>query len=369
MLVEKIEIYHVKMELVSPFKTAFGVEEAVEHIIIRIESEGLTGWGECSVFSNPFYTYETTKTAWHILENFLIPTFIDKNITNISQVIELMKNVKGHNMAKAGIESAIWDLFAKEKNISLSNMLGGNRKVVDVGVSIGIQNSTPQLLENISKYLEQGYKRIKIKIAPSNDIKLLDAIRKEFSEIFLQVDANSAYTIEDLDLFRSIDKYNLLLIEQPFAEDDFIDHAKLQNEIETPICLDESIKNFTDVRTALEFGSCKVINIKPARVGGFFEAQKIHDLCAEKKIPVWQGGMLESGIGRAGITALASLPNFTLPGDISASERYFKLDIIEPPFTLNSDGTITVPTSPGIGVDVQIDRLERVTVQKAVYKC
>ncbi|MFC2134993.1 o-succinylbenzoate synthase, partial [Bacteroidota bacterium] len=277
-------------------------------------------------------------------------------------------DVRGHNMAKAGIESAMWDLFAKEKNISLSEMLGGQRDMVEVGVSIGIQNSIPELIERITQYLDEGYKRIKIKIAPSNDIKLIEAVRRDFPKIMLQVDANSAYTIDDLEIFRNMDKHDLLLIEQPFGEDDFSDHAKLQKEIETPICLDEGIKNFEDVRTSHEFGSCKIINIKPGRVGGFSEAVKIHDYCAAKNIPVWHGGMLESGIGRAGNIALASLPNFTLPGDISASDRYFNLDIVDPPFTLNSDGTIKVPTAPGIGVDVQIDRLDRLMVQKAEYK-
>jgi O-succinylbenzoate synthase len=271
-------------------------------------------------------------------------------------------------MAKAGLEAALWDLFAKSKNISLSKMLGGTRNKIDVGVSIGIQNSITELIKKVEGYLAEGYKRIKIKIAPGNDIQFIQALRKEFPDILLQVDANSAYELKHIDLFKQMDAYNLLLIEQPLGYDDIYEHSKLQKELITPICLDESIHSLADTRAAFELDSCRVINIKPGRVGGFTESKLIHDYCAAENIPVWCGGMLESGIGRAGNVALASLSNFTLPGDISASKRYYKEDIVEPEFLVNNDGTMTVPTKAGIGVEVNMKMLEKVTVKKKEFK-
>lgn len=271
-------------------------------------------------------------------------------------------------MAKAGLEAALWDLFAKSKNISLSKMLGGTRDKIDVGVSIGIQSSVSELIKKVEGYLEEGYQRIKIKISPGYDIQFVEALRKEFPKILLQVDANSAYELKHINLFKQMDDYNLLLIEQPLGYEDIYDHSKLQRELKTPICLDESIHSLDDTRAAIELDSCRIINIKPGRVGGFTESKLIHDYCESKKIPVWHGGMLESGIGRAGNVALASLSNFTLPGDISASKRYYKLDIVEPEFTVNKDGTMDVPVKPGIGVEVNMVMLEKVTVKKAVYQ-
>lgn len=367
MKIEKIELRHTKMELVSPFTTSMGTEYDEEHIIVRIDGEGLTGWGECVAEGTPFYSYETVATAWHILQDFLIPAILKNNIAGIDEAINLYSNVRGHRMAKAGLEAALWDLFAKSKNISLSKMLGGARDAIDVGVSIGIQSSTSELIAKVSNYLSEGYKRIKIKIAPGNDLQFVIALRKEFPEMLLQVDANSAYGLEDLALFKRMDEFNLLLIEQPLSCDDIYEHSKLQMEIQTPICLDESIHSLADTRAAIELGSCRIINIKPGRVGGFTESKLIHDYCAEKNIPVWHGGMLESGIGRAGNVALASLPNFTLPGDISASKRYYKEDIVEPEFFVNKDGTMNVPHKPGIGVDVNLAQLEKVTVKKKMF--
>ena len=270
-------------------------------------------------------------------------------------------------MAKAGLEAALWDLFAKSKNISLSKMLGGTRDKIDVGVSIGIQSSPAELVKKVEGYLAEGYKRIKIKISPGNDIQFVQALRKEFPDILLQVDANSAYELKHIDLFKQMDDYNLLLIEQPLGYEDIYDHSKLQRELKTPICLDESIHSLDDTRAAIELDSCRVINIKPGRVGGFTESKLIHDYCASKNIPVWCGGMLESGIGRAGNVALASLHNFTLPGDISASKRYYKQDIVEPEFVVNKDGTMDVPTKPGIGVEVNMKMLKMVTVKKKYF--
>ena len=368
MKIEKIEFRHIKMELISPFTTSMGTEYDEEHIIVRIDGEGFTGWGESVAEGTPFYSYETVTTAWHILQDFLISSILGKDISDIDSAIASYEKVRGHMMAKAGLEAALWDLFAKSKTISLSKMMGGTRNKIDVGVSIGIQSSVPDLIKKIEGYLTEGYKRIKIKIAPGNDIQFVKAVRKEFPNILFQVDANSAYELKHIDLFKQMDDLNLLLIEQPLGYEDIYDHSKLQKDLKTPICLDESIHSLDDTRAAIELDSCRVINIKPGRVGGFTESKLIHDYCASKNIPVWCGGMLESGIGRAGNVALASLPNFTLPGDISASKRYYKEDIVEPEFLVNKDGTMDVPTKPGIGVEVNMKMLEKVTVKKAEFK-
>ena len=367
MIIERVELRHIKMELVSPFETSMGIEYDEEHIILRVDSEGLTGWGESVAEGTPFYSYETVTTAWHILKDFLIPGILGKNISSVAEAIKFGDHIRGHRMAKAGLETALWDLFAKSKNISLSKVLGGLREKVDVGVSIGIQSSESELLKKIDAYLKEGYKRIKIKIAPGRDLQFVQAVRKEFGNILFQVDANSAYKLEDIKLFKEMDNYNLLLIEQPLSCDDIYEHSKLQKELKTAICLDESIHSLADAQAAIELNSCKIINIKPGRVGGFSESKLIHDYCAEHNVPVWHGGMLESGIGRACNVALASLPNFILPGDISASKRYYKEDIVEPEFVVNSDGTMTVPTKPGIGVDVVMKKLDRVTVKKEEF--
>jgi O-succinylbenzoate synthase len=346
-----------------------GTEYDEEHIIVRVDADGITGWGESVAEGTPFYSYETVGTAWHILKDFLIPSILGKDLSNVDEAIKLNERVRGHMMAKAGLEAALWDAFAKTKNMSLSAMLGGVRNKVDVGVSIGIQSSVNELIKKVEGYLEEGYKRIKIKIAPGNDIQFVEALRREFPAVMLQVDANSAYTLEDIDLFKKFDDFNLSLIEQPLGYEDIFDHSKLQRELKTPICLDESIHSLDDTRAAIELESCRIINIKPGRVGGFTESKLIHDYCASMNIPVWHGGMLESGIGRAGNVALASLPNFILPGDISASKRYYKKDIVEPEFVVNKDGTMDVPTKDGIGVEVNMRMLEEVTVTKEVFKC
>ncbi len=368
MKIEKIELRHVKLELIAPFVTSMGVETHEEHIIVKVDAEGITGWGESVAEGTPFYSYETVQTAWHILKEFIIPEILGKDISNVDEAIALGARVRGHMMAKAGLESALWDMFAKQRKISLSKILGGTRDRVDVGVSIGIQTSAEILLKKIEGYLKEGYKRIKIKIAPGQDIEFVRAVRKEFPDILFQVDANSAYSLDDINLFKQMDDYNLLLIEQPLSHDDIFDHSKLQRELKTAICLDESIHSLADARAAIELNSCKIINIKPGRVGGFTESKLIHDYCAGHNIPVWHGGMLESGIGRAGNVALASLSNFILPGDISASKRYYKEDIVDPAFEVEPDGTIFVPTKPGIGVEVLQDRLDGVTVYKEVFK-
>jgi O-succinylbenzoate synthase len=368
MKIEKIELRHIKMILVSPFVTSMGTEYDEEHIIVRVDSEGLTGWGESVAEGTPFYSYETVTTAWHILQDFLIPSILGKEIKNAAEAIALYDKVRGHKMAKAGLEAALWDLFAKQKNISLSKLLGGIRNKIDVGVSIGIQSSPQVLLKKIEGYLSEGYKRIKIKIAPGEDIQYIQAVRKVYPDLMFQVDANSAYTLNDIGLFKKMDGFNLSLIEQPLGYEDIYDHSKMQRELKTPICLDESIHSLDDTRAAIELDSCRIINIKPGRVGGYTESKLIHDYCASKNIPVWHGGMLESGIGRAGNVALASLRNFILPGDISASKRYYVEDIVEPEFVVNPDGTMDVPQKPGIGVEVNMKMLEKVTVRSKLYQ-
>ncbi len=367
MNIERIELRHIRMELVSPFETSMGIETAEEHIIVRVDGEGLTGWGESVAEETPFYSYETVQTAWHILRDFLIPELLGKRLNSIGEAINLNARVRGHMMAKAGLEAALWDLFAKASGLPLATLLGGTRKRIDVGVSIGIQKSPAELVRSVEGYLREGYKRIKIKIAPGRDLTFIEAVRKEYPGILFQVDANSAYGLEHAPVFMAMDDYNLLLIEQPLGYDDIFDHSKLQRILKTPICLDESIHSVADSRAALELESCRVINIKPGRVGGFTESKAIHDLCASRNVPVWHGGMLESGIGRAGNVALASLPNFTLPGDISASKRYYRQDIVDPLFEVGADGTMAVPQLPGIGVTVVMEQLDRVTVRKESY--
>jgi o-succinylbenzoate synthase len=368
MRIDSIELRHIRMELVSPFVTSMGTEYDEEHIIVRVDGEGVTGWGESVAEGTPFYSYETVTTAWHILRDFLIPSVLGKELSGIDEAIAANAKVRGHMMAKAGLEAALWDAVAKTKKISLSKLLGGTRSKVNVGVSIGIQSSEKELLKKVEGYLAEGYKRIKIKIAPGFDIQFVSALRKEFPTLLLQVDANSAYTLADINLLKKLDDYDLQLIEQPLGYEDIFDHSKLQRELKTPICLDESIHSLDDTRAAIELESCRIINIKPGRVGGYTESKLIHDYCESMNIPVWHGGMLESGIGRAGNVALASLPNFTLPGDISASKRYYKEDIVEPEFVVNQDGTMDVPTKPGIGVEVNMKMLDKVTVKKEIFK-
>lgn len=364
---DRIELIHIKMILRAPFVTSMGVELDEEHIIVRVDGEGITGWGESVAEGTPYYSYETVPTAWHILREFLIPSILGKELNSVAEAIALYDRVRGHMMAKAGLEAALWDAFAKSKNLSLSKMLGGVRNKIDSGVSIGIQDSEKVMIEKVAAYLKEGYKRIKIKIAPGNDLLVVAALRKEYPDLQLWVDANSAYTLKDVELFKNLDVYNLELIEQPLGYNDIYEHSKLQKQIKTALCLDESVHSLADACAGIELGSCRIINIKPGRVGGFSESIKIHDYCASKNIPVWHGGMLESGIGRAGNVALASLPNFTLPGDISSSKRHYLEDMVEPEFVINPDGTMDVPVKPGIGVEVNLKQLKKMTVRTEVF--
>lgn len=363
MRVERLDFYHLKMPLRRPFKTSFG-EESVRHcILIRLRGEGLEGWGECVAGAYPGYSYETVGTAWHVLSEFFGPAILGRSLERPEQLREVLAGYRGHPLARAGLEMALWDALGHAQGKSLAEMLGGVRARVPVGVSVGLQRSVEELVEQVSAYVEAGYQRVKIKIQPGEDLDLVKAVRLRFPDLPLQVDANSAYSLRDAAIFQAMDAFNLLLIEQPLAEDDLVDHSRLQVQVKTPLCLDESILSLRHARQALEIGACRIINIKQARVGGLLEAKRIHDLCLEREVPVWCGGMLETGIGRAANLALASLPGFTLPGDISATARYYELDIAEPPFVLNRDSTIQVPRGPGLGVQVRYAALERFLVR------
>jgi o-succinylbenzoate synthase len=364
MQIDHVSLYHLRMPLRSPFETSFGRTYERECILLTVDAEGLTGYGECVADAVPGYAYETTGTAWHILRDFLVPAVSGQLLPEPAAFQAQAAGLRGHPMAKAGLEMALWDLKGKIEGRSLREMLGGQREAVAVGVSVGIQATSEGLVEVVAGYLAQGYGRIKFKIKPGRDVADARAVRRAFPGIRLQVDANSAYTLASAWALHPLDDLDLLLIEQPLAEDDLWDHSRLQAAFRTPICLDESILSERHARHALEMGACRVINIKPGRVGGLSQAIAIHDLCRVQGVPVWCGGMLETGVGRAANLALASLPGFTLPGDISASDRYYQQDITQERFTLNSGSTITVPAGPGLGVTVDPEALERFTLSK-----
>jgi O-succinylbenzoate synthase len=368
MIIDRITLHHLRMPLRSPFETSFGRVAERECIVLAVQSEGLIGYGECVADHDPGYAYETSGTAGHVLRDFLAPAILGQDVAGPADFQRRAERVRGHPMAKAGLELALWDLQGKREGCSLRDLLGGGRTDVrwrvDVGVSVGIQASPDALVHTVDGYLAQGYRRIKIKIKPGRDVADAQAVRRAHPAIRLQVDANSAYTLDSAPALRPLDHLDLLLIEQPLSEDDLWDHRLLQAQFRTPICLDESILSARYARQALEMAACRVINIKPGRVGGLSEAVAIHDLCLTRDVPVWCGGMLETGVGRAGNLALASLPGFTLPGDISATDRYYAQDITLERFTLNADSTIDVPTGPGLGVTVDEAALARFTLSR-----
>jgi len=368
MKIEEITLRHLKLPYVAPFQTSRWIEYDRECVIAQVRADGLTGWGECVASQNCGYSYETTKTNWLILDEFIIPAILGKDVAGIEAYRAAVTHISGHPMAKAGMELALWDLLAQRAGLSLQKFLGGSGDRVKVGVSVGIQATTEKLVEVVDKYLADGYRRVKLKIKPGRDLDDTAAIRQSHPDLLLQVDGNSVYRLPDAEHLKGLDDFNLLLIEQPFADDDILDHAKLQPQLKTAVCLDESIHSVDHARWALETQACRVINIKPARVSGLHEAKKIHDYCLARDIPVWMGGMLETGIGRAANVALASLPGFTLPGDISASARYFPEDIVETPFVLNSDSTLSVPTGPGLGVTVKMNTLDKLTLRSQKYR-
>ena len=359
--VDGVEIRLVRLPLLEPFETSFGKIDSRLIFLVCLNAGGLRGWGEVVASEKPLYSYETVGTAFHVIKDFLAPALLDEPIANLASLARKFSPFRGHNMAKAGLELAFMDLLAQVKKQSLATLIGGKRKRVAVGVSLGIQPTVSQLLKRVEHYLNLGYQRIKLKIKPGWDINVVFEVRRVYPEILLSVDANSAYTLADVDHLRRLDDFDLLMIEQPLQSDDIVDHAKLQKTLKTSLCLDESIVGQRQAQAALDLESCRIINIKIGRVGGYSEALAIHDLCAARNIPVWCGGMLESGIGRAHNIALASLNGFTLPGDISASSRYFERDLISPEVTVASDGTVTVPDGVGLGFEVDSFFIERHT--------
>jgi O-succinylbenzoate synthase len=367
MKIDSIQMREVQMPLAHPFETSFGVTTGRRILLIQLQAEGFTAWGECVAGEHPYFSDEMVDTAWHITETELVPRLLAAHIDSGRDCPALFAQVRGHRMAKAALENAVWDLEAQRQGIALAKLLGGTQTVIPTGVSIGIQPTPEKLMEKIATEVAAGYQRIKLKCKPGWDTNIFAMVRERWPDILLSCDANSAYSLDDADHIAAWDRFNLLMIEQPLWYDDFYFHAELQKRIKTSICLDECIRNRRDARAALEHGSGRVINIKVGRVGGFTEALAIHDVAQELGIPVWCGGMLETGIGRAHNVALSSLPNFTLPGDVSASKRYWAQDIIEPEVTVSPAGTITVPTSAGRGYEVVRERVERITVRSRTF--
>lgn len=352
------------MRLIAPFETSAERTEERRIILTEVLTDGATGWGECVAGENPFYSPETTDTAWIVMKDYLWPMLKGQEVKSAAEVWNILGRVRGHNMAKGALEAAIWDAEAKLKGISLSKLIGGTRAEIASGVSIGIKDTVEALVEAVRTEIAAGYQRIKVKIKPGKDLERVKRLREEFPKIKLMVDANSAYGKKDWGLLKQLDGYYLMMIEQPLGWDDLYAHVELQKELTTPICLDECIHTEEQANAAVRLGACKIINIKLGRVGGFTVAKRIHDLCEKNGLPVWCGGMLESGIGRAHNIALSSLPNFTLPGDVTASKRYWKEDIIEPEVCVSAQGTIRVPTGPGIGFEPRRERIEKLTVRK-----
>lgn len=365
MIIASVELRQINLPLVYPFETSFGRTTERHIVLVRVEDQdGAVGWGECTAGEGPFYSYEWVDTAWPTLKAYLAPSVVGKEINSAADVWTLMRSIRGHRMAKAAIENAVWDLEARVLGLPLWKHLGGVRKEIACGVSIGIQSSLEVLIEKIERELAAGYQRIKIKIKPGWDLKIIEEVRKRFPEILLMGDANSAYTLADVPLFKELDQFGLMMLEQPLAHDDIFDHAKLQKQIKTSICLDESIRMSADAKHAIELGACRVVNLKLGRVGGHAQAREVERVCRNRNIPVWCGGMLESGVGRAHNIAMSTLEGFTLPGDVSASSRYWEQDIIDPPVEVSPQGTIAPPDGPGIGFEVNLSPIERLTVRK-----
>ena len=365
MHIKEIELREIRLPLVHFFETSFGRTTERRIVLARvIDKDGAEGWGECTAGEGPFYSDEWTDGAWATLKEFLAPMVVGREVESAAQVFSLMKPVRGHRMAKATIETACWEIEAKQAGLPLWKHLGGTLHEIPCGVSIGIQDTPEALLEKIEKELAAGYQRIKIKIKPGWDRDIVARVRERFGDIRLMGDANSAYTLADVPLFQELDQFNLMMLEQPLSHNDIFDHAELQKQIKTPVCLDESIHSSEDARHAIGLGSCRIINVKLGRVGGHAEAKRVEKVCRENNIPVWCGGMLESGVGRAHNIAMATLAGFTLPGDVSASSRYWAEDIIDPPVTVTAQGTIVVPEKPGLGFDVNMARIDSLTVRK-----
>lgn len=366
MRIERAEVRQVPLRLKERFVISSGATYERRVVLVTLHGDGLEGWGECVAGADPAFWSETTETAWHVLTDFILPSVVGRDVSDPEDVLSPVRWIRGNRMAKAAVEMAAWDLAARCDGVSLSHKLGGTRSAVAVGVSVGLQASDELLHEKVGSYVAEGYARIKVKIKPGRDAGMLEGLRTRFPELPLMADANSAYTLDDAPLLEKLDDLGLMMIEQPLGYEDLLDHARLQKRLRTPLCLDESIRSAKDVELALELGSCRIVNIKPGRVGGHGAARRIHDLMRSRDLPVWCGGMLESGIGRAHNVALASLPGFTLPGDISASRRYWERDIVSPEFEVE-DGTMAVPEAPGIGVELDRERIAALTVRSASF--
>ena len=369
MIITQIELREIRLPLVHFFETSFGRTTERRIVLVRVlDSDGAEGWGECTAGEGPFYCEEWTESAWSTLKTYLAPMMLGHVVERASAIFPLMKAVRGNRMAKAALETACWDLEAKRAKLPLWKHLGGVRREIPCGVSIGIQETVEALIEKIERELGAGYQRIKIKIKPGWDVNILEKVRARFPTIQLMGDANSAYQLKDAPLFRAMDEFDLMMIEQPLAYDDMLDHAELQKQVKTPICLDESIRTPANAQHAIDLGACRIINIKLGRVGGHSEAKRVEQICRERDIPVWCGGMLESGIGRAHNIAMATLEGFTLPGDVSASARYWEEDVIDPPVTVTPRGTIIAPNAPGLGFEIKSDRINSLTVRKEIIR-
>ncbi len=368
MKIEAITLREIQMPLVHFFETSFGRITSGRIFLVTVQADGIHGWGECVAAEDPFYSSEWIESAWPTLKRYLAPAILGRTLAAARECVPLFGRIRGHRMAKAALENALWDAEAKQKGQPLWELLGGRRREIPCGVSIGIQDTLEQLLEKIETELAAGYRRIKLKVKPGWDLKVLERVRSRWPDILLSCDANSAYTLDEQEHLRKFDQFNLLMIEQPLWNDDLYYHARLQRMIKTAICLDESIRHARDAAAALETGACRIVNIKVGRVGGFTEARKIHDVCQANNVPVWCGGMLESGVGRAHNIALSTLEDFRLPGDVSASKRYWKEDIIEPEVEVTPQGTIVVKDDPGTGYRVREDLIERLTVRKETIR-
>jgi len=362
--IDRLEVRLLRLPLVRFFETSFGRSYDRTFVLVRLRGGGVDGWGEAVADADPYYSSETTETVWHILTEFLAPLVVGRTFAEPADVWPALARVRGHNMAKAAVEMAAWDLHAKQLGVPLWRLLGGSGAPVASGVSIGIQDSIEQLEDRVAAERADGYQRIKIKIKPGWDLAPVEWLRARFGAMPLMADANAAYTLADTDRVGALDQFDLMMIEQPLGYDDLLDHATLQRALRTPLCLDESIVSPRVAEMALREQACRIINIKPGRMGGFLESRRVHDLCEQAAVPVWHGGMLESGIGRAHNLHLSTLPNFRLPGDIAASRRYYAEDLIEPPIEVSPDGTVPVPSDgPGIGVAVDHDRVARATLR------
>jgi O-succinylbenzoate synthase len=363
MKINEITLREIYMKLVTPFETSMDRVDSRRVLLVEVNVDGVVGWGECVAGDDPYYSPETVQTCWIILRDHLWPLIKGKNFNSAAEVSYLLSHVRGNNMAKGSLEGAVWDVEARMKNIPLWKLLGGTQQEISSGVSVGLKESLEVLVTAVKKEIDAGYQRIKIKIRPGKDLELVQRLRQEFPRIKLMVDANSAYRLDDWPLLKQLEGFYLMMIEQPLGWDDLYSHIELQKKLDTPICLDECIHSEEHALAAVTLSACKIINIKLGRVGGFTVAKRVHDICQHHGVPVWCGGMLETGIGRAHNIALATLPNFTLPGDITASKRYWHEDIIDPEVTVSARGTICVPQGPGIGFEPRRDRIEKLTTR------